>query len=200
MGSGEGSAVAVRVNELQRTMHESDFRGSVAIHRLADLDAELLAANAPSRVALFLVHGMQTAFPQFVPSEILRAAALPQYQQIERDCTDWISRSPSAAEMLKPEWRQNRQLENFFARNRLALTQAVAPVMVIASENDPLIGATAEVVSRLCERGDQVQFEKYPESDPARVIGDSARDQLAWIQSRFAGRPASSNCHFKLRR
>jgi hypothetical protein len=201
IGTGEGSAVAVRVNELEHTMHELDFMGTIAIHSLAELDEELMPQNAPSyRLPLLLTYGIQTEFPQFVPSEILSAAALPLYERMGRDCADVSGNTPSAAGMLKREWQRNGHWEEFLARNRLGLTPGAAPVLVIASDQDPLIRATTSVVDRLCERGDAVQFERYPESDPGRVIGDSARDQIAWIQSRFAGRPSSGNCYFKLRR
>jgi hypothetical protein len=46
----------------------------------------------------------------------------------------------------------------------------------------------------MCKQGDRVQWERYPDLDPGRVIGDSVRDQIAWIEGRFAGRPAAGNC------
>jgi hypothetical protein len=49
----------------------------------------------------------------------------------------------------------------------------------------------------LCKAGDRVQFEKISESDFGRVIGDSARDQMAWIQSRFANAAPGDNCSAK---
>jgi len=49
-------------------------------------------------------------------------------------------------------------------------------------------------VMRLCKQGDRVQVETYPDPDPGNVIGDSVRDQIAWIEGRFAGRPVASNC------
>jgi len=72
----------------------------------------------------------------------------------------------------------------------------VRPLLVIGGEGDPMvpITMTAQVVARLCKQRDRVQFEKYPELDPGRVIGDSVRDQIAWIQARFAGRPSRTNC------
>jgi hypothetical protein len=96
--------------------------------------------------------------------------------------------------MLKPKWESNKFVQNYLSRSRLGLKPTKAPLLVISSETDPSITETMKVVARLCKQGDRVQFEKYPENDPGRVIGDSVRDQIAWIQTRFANRPMRSNC------
>jgi hypothetical protein len=46
----------------------------------------------------------------------------------------------------------------------------------------------------MCKQGDRVQWEKYAAPDSGSVIGESVRDQIAWIQGRFTGRPAPNNC------
>jgi hypothetical protein len=68
--------------------------------------------------------------------------------------------------------------------------------MIITSELDSAttIRTTEQVIARMCKQGDRVQFERLPESEPGSVLGDSARDQISWIESRFAGRAAESNC------
>jgi hypothetical protein len=47
----------------------------------------------------------------------------------------------------------------------------------------------------MCKQGDHVQVIKFTDSEPGRVLGGSVRDQMAWIQDRFAGRPAPDDCH-----
>jgi hypothetical protein len=54
---------------------------------------------------------------------------------------------------------------------------------------------TARVVARMGKERDMLQFHQYQYSEFAGVLGDSVRDQLTWIQARFAGRPPSGNCH-----
>jgi hypothetical protein len=53
---------------------------------------------------------------------------------------------------------------------------------------------TAQAIARMCQQSDTVQFHKYPNPDFAGLLGDSVRDQLTWIQARFAGLPASGKC------
>jgi len=40
-----------------------------------------------------------------------------------------------------------------------------------------------------------MQFHEYQNSEFAGVLGESVRDQHTWIQARFEGQPAPSNCH-----
>jgi hypothetical protein len=96
--------------------------------------------------------------------------------------------------MLKPNWETNAFVQQYFNRNRLGSRAAYAPLLVIGSDFEPLIHETTKVVSLLCRQKDRVHVEKYSEADPGQVIGDSVRDQIAWIDARFAGRVATSNC------
>jgi len=67
--------------------------------------------------------------------------------------------------------------------------------MVISGDADPAIptAMTSQAVVRMCKQGDLLQWQRYP-LDSGEVIGASARDQMAWIEARFAGRQATTNC------
>ena len=196
MGTGEGGMAVAGVAELEREIGDPNYLGSIAISRLADLqDVYQPVSNLAYKSPLFLAYGIKTVYPQFEVNDILTDKALPLYQQIGQVCTETeVAQKPSAAGMLKPNWESNQFVQKYFSRNLLGLSPANAPLLVISSETDPSIIETTKVVARLCRQGDRVQFEKYPESDPGRVIGDSVRDQIAWIQARFANGPVHSNC------
>jgi hypothetical protein len=196
MGTGEGGMAVVSVAELESDISGPDYLGSVVISRLADpQDMYSSAEMFTDKLPLFLAYGIKTVYSQFDIKDMLTAEALPLYQKIGQQCSqDYAGQRPSAAAMLKPNWQHSQFVEEYFERNRLGRKPAHAPLLVIGSENDPSINDTSKIVARLCKLGDRIQFEKYPESDPGRVIGDSARDQMAWIQSRFAGGAMRSNC------
>ena len=103
----------------------------------------------------------------------------------------------TAGPMLKPDWEENGFVRQFLARNTIGRKPAYRPLLLIGSDSDPAIssGVTARIVARMCSQGDVVLFHQYRNSDSASLLGDSVRDQLTWIQARFVGRPASSNCH-----
>ena len=110
--------------------------------------------------------------------------------------TSTVSEVP-ASQMLKPNWEDNGFVRQFFARNSIGQKLTYRPLLIISSDADPVVraGMTARAVARMCKQRDVVQFHKYQSAESARVLGDSARDQLTWIQERFARRPASNNCH-----
>jgi Secretory lipase len=120
------------------------------------------------------------------------------YRQIENACavTSTDSEVP-ANQMLKPNWKDNGFMQQFFARNTIGKKPTYGPLLIISSDADPMVraGMTAQAVARMCKQRTVVQFHQYQSAEFARVLGDSVIDQLTWIQARFAGRPASSNCH-----
>jgi hypothetical protein len=179
MGTGEGGMAAVGVAELEREIQDTNYLGSIAISRLADLQnmyepASTLSYNLP----LFLAYGIKTVYPQFEVKDMLSDKAPPLYQRIRQVCSETEAvQNASAAAMLKPNWESNQFVQKYFSRNRLGLQPANAPLLVIVSEADRSIAETTKIIARLCKQGDRVQFEKYPEDDPGRVIGDSVAVQ-----------------------
>lgn len=195
MGTAEGGRVAVAVAELENQIHDPSYLGSIAISALNDLQERF--EGSWERLPLFLAYGIKTIFPEFEFNQILNDKAVPLYHDAEQAC-NWAEKGAgvSASELLKPNWEKNQFVGLYFSRNRLGERPAHGPLLVITSESDPVtpISATSQIVARLCKQGDRLQFQTYPDPDPGEVIGDSVRDQMAWIEGRFAGRPASSNC------
>ena len=201
MGTGEGGMAVVGVAEVESRLRDPNYLGSVAISRLGDLKT-LYASESPLtyKLPLFLAYGIKTAYPQFEIKDMLTAAGISLYQTVAQQCSegeDQAALKSSAASVLQSGWENNPFVKKYFDHNRLGDTPAHAPLLVISSQDDPTVSETAKIVTRLCKHGEPVQFETFAESDLGRVIGDSARDQMAWVQSRFANAPARSNCSAK---
>jgi Secretory lipase len=196
MGSGEGGMAVAGVAEQEHEIQDPSYLGSIAISPLADFeDVYKPVSSLAYRLPLFLAYGIKTVYPQFEVNEILTEKALPLYREIGQVCSENETvRKASAVGMLKPNWDSNSFVLKYFSRNHLGLKPAHAPLLVISGQSDASVGQTTKIVARLCQQGDRVQFEKYPEDDPGRVIGDSVRDQIAWIQARFANGPVPDNC------
>jgi acetyl esterase/lipase len=196
MGTGEGAINALSVAELEHDIRNPNYLGSIALSPLKDLqEAFEPSASFSANLALFLAYGVKTIYPKFEPGDILTDRGIQMYRSIGQACGE-SSTEPglSASAILKPGWETSPFVQKYFQRNRLGLRSAEAPLLVVVSQDDPSIKTTASIVERLCRQGDRIQLEKYPEGDPGRVIGDSVRDQIAWIQARFANRSAPSNC------
>jgi hypothetical protein len=195
MGVDEGAMAVVGIAELERQTRDPSYLGAISISRLSDLDDLLTpSANQSHQLPLLLAYGVKTIFPQFDPKDILSDQALPLYDQLSEECSVRVAEKIPGTEIVKAHWLDNKFVQDFLQHNRLGTQPAEGPLMIITSEGDPTFGATTKVVMRLCKQGDKVLFNRYGENDPGAVVGDSTRDQISWIQDRFAGRPASANC------
>lgn len=201
MGTGEGGMAAVRVAELESSLRDSGYLGSVAISELGDLKNLYASDSARTyKLPLFLAYGIKTAYPKFEIKDMLTPTGILLYQAVAQGCSE--GEGPAASRLspagvLQPGWEANSFVQKYFDRNRLGMTAASAPLLVIASQDDPTLSETSQIVTRLCNQGEPVEFETFAESDLGRVIGDSARDQMAWVQSRFANAAVRSNCSAK---
>ncbi len=196
MGDNDGALAVLGVAELESDTRDPDYLGSIAISGVADAkDRYEQVARGPSHNMLaFLAYGISTVYPRFQVNDMLTEKALPVYRQIGQGCANTGTiPEVSAADMLKPNWESNEFVKQFLARNTLGQKPAYGPLLVISGEADSAVPIvmTAQVVARLCKQGDRVQFEKYPGLDSGRVIGGAVRDQIAWIQARFAAGPAA---------
>ncbi len=197
MGEAGGSLAAVAVAEKESEVRDPGYLGSIAISGLADAK-ELFghSARGSSSVMLAsLAYGIKTVYPQFQVTDMLTEKALALYHQIEQNCREAGTNAElSSAETVKPGWDDSGFVRQYFVRNSLAQSRAYGPMMVISSDDDQAIpeAITAQAIGHMCKQGDQIQWQRYPNLD--RVIGDSVRDQIAWIEARFAGRPAVTNC------
>jgi pimeloyl-ACP methyl ester carboxylesterase len=194
MGAGEGGMAAAALAEMDQDFLDSNYLGSIAISRLSDLhDIYGSPSSLSSNLPLLLAYGVKTVYPDFEVHDILSDRAFPAYEQIAQTCGgSQVAQENSA--MLKPKWESNKFVQDYFNRNRVGLKKARVPLLVLSSEADPSIAETTKIIARLCGQGDQVQFVKYAESDPGKLIGDSVRDQISWIQARFAQAAPRSNC------
>jgi hypothetical protein len=197
-GEGEGSLAAVAVAEKQNEIHDAGYLGSIAISGLADAKEAFAQPTQGPAISMFtfLAYGIKTVYPQFQVTDMLTEKALALYQQIQQICAETAVAQLPPAETLKPGWDNNEFVKQYFARNTLGQTKAHGAILVISADAGRTVPVTvaAPVIARMCKQGDRVQWERYPDVDPARVIGDSARDQITWIEARFAGRPAPANC------
>lgn len=199
IGIGEGSLAVTAVAELEHEIRDPSYLGSIVLSGLDDLQSayQRPGTDTARETPLFLAYGIKTVYPPFDVKEMLADKALALYPRVEQTCADPIAESKlSPADALKPNWESSPFVKQYFGRNMAGLRPSQAPLLVISSELDPAMPTqrTAQVIARMCKRGDRVQFERYPQSDPSRVIGDSVRDQISWIQARFAGRQAPTNC------
>ncbi|MGC1452973.1 MAG: lipase family protein [Candidatus Sulfotelmatobacter sp.] len=199
VGETEGALAAMVVADKESEIRDPNYLGAIAISLLANAREtyEHPVNGSASATLPSLAYGIKTVYPQFRITDVLTDKALALYKQLEQTCSptrttpDW-----SAAEIVNPAWEANPFVHRYFDRNELGTTRAYGPIFVITGDADPAIPPTirAQAFARICKQGDRVQWERYPNLDAGRVMGDSVRDQIGWIEARFAGRAAPTNC------
>jgi pimeloyl-ACP methyl ester carboxylesterase len=200
MGAAEGGLTAVAVAEEENEVRDPSYLGSIAISGV--LSAEEIYAHSSlgssSLMLTSLAYGIKTVYPQFQEADMLTEKGLALYHHMEQMCSQarTIPELPPA-EIAKPSWEKNAFVRQYLVRNNLGQTRAYGPILVISVDTDQGTPPTmrAQAIARMCKEGDRVQWERYHDLDPERVIGDSVRDQIAWIEARFAGRQTPTNCH-----
>ncbi len=196
MGEAEGGLTALTISEKENQIPDPGYLGAVVISGFAAAKEIYEAPRGASALpVLLLAHGIQTVYPRFRVSDILKDKALARYHLIEQSCPGTTSEL-SLDTAVKPGWWNNPFVIQYFARNSPDQRRGHGPILAISADAksmSPALGP-APTINRLCRIGDKVQWDQYPEPNLGGVLGDSVRDQIAWIEARFAGRGAASNC------
>lgn len=165
----------------------SGFLGSVAIGDIASLQPSAITSS-PKTSVLF-AYSVKTTFPQVAVRDILTDNGMSLYDQLERSCA---VEAKLPGPILQPNWQANKNVKSFLERNQLGRGKSNTPILVL-SYQDTTSAGTAHTVQDLCNRGDRIEFQQYSVS-PGTLLGSTVRDQMAWIQDRFAGRAAPTTC------
>jgi hypothetical protein len=200
MGEAEGSLAVLAVAEKENEIRDRGYLGGVVFSGIAGTREmyEHSIQGSSGRMLTFLAYGIKTVYPQFQLTDMLTEKGVALYHDIEQMCSLTTAVPElSAAEVVKPAWENNAFVRQYFARNTPGQTRAYGPILVISDDADQGIPATmtAQEIARMCKQGDSVRWDRYPDLEPGRAIGDSVRDQIAWIEARFAGRQTPTNCH-----
>ena len=199
MGEAEGGLTAIAVAEKENEIRDPSYLGAVAISDLASVKEifDQSGAGSSSPILASLAYGIKTVDPRFQASDILTEKGLALYQDIGQSCAENKTAAElSSAQTVKPDWENNAFVRQYFERNNPGHIPAFGPILVISRDGRAaiVITATAPAIGRMCKQGDRVQWQRYPDLDPGGVIGDTVRDQIGWIEGRFAGRPPATNC------
>jgi hypothetical protein len=180
MGPSLGGKAAIGVAEMESTIRDSGYLGSIAISGVADLQDvyQQLAKGRSSGLFELLAYGIKTIFPAFGVRDMLSEKALSTFPEVEQSCAGGtVSTELSSSEILTRNWRENQFVKEFFNRNKLGQQPAYGPLLVISDDGDPsvLAAMTAQAVADLCKRGDRVQLDRFSGSEP-KCLG--SRDDL----------------------
>ena len=200
IGHSQGARAVIEVAELQVGIRDPGYLGGIAIAGGGDLDGRLdYIDSLPVRAYLaFIALGIKAAYPDFDPAELLSPAALALLPAAEKN--GWLGTMATyaygvpAGKMLNPDWSKSKTLEKFIALTKIGDRPAYGPLLMMAGAADTT--SPAQGVEQMAERlkalGATVEYRLYPGLDHDPLVFGSFRDQLRWVEDRFAGRPASA--------
>jgi alpha-beta hydrolase superfamily lysophospholipase len=204
IGHSQGGVSSLGVAQLESKIKDPNFLGTVALAGASDLqDAmeSVLKANLTVLNGLFafVIYGAKTVYPEFQVKDVLTAKALAVYSASVEDGCSAASGAFSAIpanEMLLPNWRENQYIKQFLERNRPGAQPTYGPLLLVGGGDDPIFTPSAgeKVTQRICAAGGQAQRKLYPGLAHDPVVYGSLKDQMEWIDARFAGKPAPNDC------
>jgi alpha-beta hydrolase superfamily lysophospholipase len=206
MGHSQGGLTAASVGELEHSLKDPSYLGSVAIAAPLDLEKVFGRMDAPDADSLnnaylvLLARSLPATYPNFTPDQILTPAAMKRLQEAGDHCVAVdmaFTFDLPRGEVVKANWRSNSTVQAFFKRN--AMTGPIAgPMLILASTDDESVPATTQddAVARLCAGGAAIDYVRYAGFglDHDGIERATTGLRLRWIHDRFAGLPARTNC------
>jgi len=204
VGHSQGGLSSLGVAQLEGSIKDPNFLGTVALAGASDLDDGL---NSILRVKLpvlngllaFWVYGVKTVYPELDLKDILTSRALAIY---DASVADGCSAASGAFTAIPTEdiflsgWKNNKYVQDFLMRDQPGKLPTYGPLLLVGGGDDILFTEAAgrKIFQRFCSAGARVKRNVYPGLGHDPVVYGSLRDQLNWIAARFAGEPAPSNC------
>jgi pimeloyl-ACP methyl ester carboxylesterase len=98
----------------------------------------------------------------------------------------FLLQSPTAI----PNWRRA------ITTNSISAFSAATPAIIFQGNADTIVapGLTARVVGNSCRNGSRIQYVSVPGAGHGKAAKASVTQAVNWIDDRFRGRPAPSNC------
>lgn len=147
-----------------------------------------------------LALGFEAAYEELSIDQLFTSDALTAIDQLFDDQACGAEVGEVAAEFDNAGFENNPlDLPPWVARldeNSPGTVVAPAPIWLIQGEDDAVVPVllTNQLAERLCEIGDEVEYEVFPgfgHDDSTRM---NMSDMLAWTAARFAGEPAATTC------
>ena len=135
---------------------------------------------------------------------LLTQDSLKIVEHIDKHCVDDLGGKLGAysaeqdlnAVFLKQDPGTRQPWRGLLATNTPAASPIGAPILVAQGEQDSLVlpSVTADFVRALCRSGKAVSYLTIPQADHGMIASKSAPAVVAWMDSRFKGVQAGSNC------
>jgi len=185
---------------------EFTLLGNVAMapaSHIGELVQEVVTGSHPSPILPFVTYVLQSYaayYPEIALERILTPQAIGHLRDTWEGCIDealafgyWAESIPSRQFVTQPDLGL---LLKATAANEPGQLRIAAPTLLIQGTSDRTIPpqATDAVARDLCRVGNSVSYRTYSDASHEGVLTVAKADVEAWVDARFAGVKATSNC------
>jgi pimeloyl-ACP methyl ester carboxylesterase len=186
---------------------EFTLLGNVAMapaSHIGELVQEVVTGSHPSPILPFVTYVLQSYaayYPEIALERILTPQAIGHLRDTWEGCIDdalafgyWAESIPSRQFVTQPDLGL---LLKATAANEPGQLRIAAPTLLIQGTSDRTIPpqATDAVARDLCQVGNSVSYQTYSDASHEGVLTAAKADIEAWVDARFAGVKATSNCN-----
>ncbi len=199
-GHSQGGHAALFANQIAPTwapeLHLLGTEAGAPATELPLLGA--LFQGAPDQSLLMMVvDGFHAAYPDADLHAILTDKAISLMPNVTNSCDDFkVFNGQSYADLIKSDPAKTPPWSDLIVQNDPGHTRMDSPLLIIHGSNDTTIpaGASQLLFDRLCKLGQVVTRTVYDGQTHTSVVPTAFPDVKRWIDDRFAGKPAPSNC------
>jgi len=130
--------------------------------------------------------------------------AVPAFEAVARDCIqsvfedldDLEAEKPLKKHFLAEDPTKTEPWVKYIAENTPGKLAAGAPLYISQGLADTTVDppVTINFVGHLCAQGNRVKFERFPNVNHGDIGKASAGQAVGWMDERFRGEAAPSNC------
>jgi pimeloyl-ACP methyl ester carboxylesterase len=202
VGHSEGGLAAWGVAEKMTTLHDSTYRGAMALAPFVAADMLIgRAAVTPGQTyyPVYMAFGIKTAYPVFDVHSMLLPMGFNAYPRLTtqgcRGLANALSESLKPGSVLDPRWTASPLVQQLVSSNLVGNRRIQGPLFVGSPDSDGLIPeqAVAARVKALCSTRATVTYQVYP-GDRRSMLLTAFPDQLDWIVARLHDQPATGTC------
>lgn len=208
MGHSQGGQADLFTASFGRSyVPELTLLGNVAFAPASNLTGRfesMTKASEPSLAVTYLIYVLQSFasnHPEIGLKLILTPEALSHLPQTRQECVSkTLSEGYWARAIPKDQFLPGADLSAVLKladANDPGVVRIPVPTLVMQGMVDVTVDPadTDLLVRKLCNKGMEVAYRVVQGADHETVVKEGNREAQAWVQARFAGAPATSNCN-----
>jgi pimeloyl-ACP methyl ester carboxylesterase len=190
-----------------RYVPELTLLGDIALAPASHIAATLNAmrtASAPSYAlgyAMYVLESFASNHSEIKLDQILTREALNHLPETRQACiTATVSKGYWATAIPKDQFLPKADLVRVLeiaAENEPSVLKISVPTLIVQGTADDTVNPswTDDVARSLCRDGSPIEYMVYPAATHETVLTSAAAEMRMWVDARFAGENAHSNCH-----